>query len=274
MFAWIGSQDLAAQYLLLYELSLPFGLDLTNQLNFDKSSSRMRVSFASMETPQFIDVQDRAKNWLQQNSPDFVQEGSSLSMMFTHIGIRSMKGSIKGAMIALVLISIVLVLSLKSVQMGLISIVPNLLPGMAGFGVWYLIEGRVGLSTSMVLGITMGIVVDDTVHFLSKYLRARRVRGLSVEDGIRYAFSTVGVALWVTTLVLVVGFLILSTSDLAINGDTGLLVAIVIAIALAFDFILLPPLLMLLDREKQEPHQASAITRPIDPPARIRTNSS
>jgi hypothetical protein len=61
---------------------------------------------------------------------------------------------------------------------------------------------------------------------------------------------------------------------LAINGDTGLLVAIVIAIALAFDFILLPPLLMLLDREKQEPHQASAITRPIDPPARIRTNSS
>ena len=269
-----GSQDLAAQYLLLYELSLPFGLDLTNQLNFDKSSSRMRVSFASMETPQFIDVQDRAKNWLQQNSPDFVQEGSSLAMMFTHIGIRSMKGSIKGAMIALVLISIVLVLSLKSVQMGLISIVPNLLPGMAGFGLWYLIEGRVGLSTSMVLGITMGIVVDDTVHFLSKYLRARRDRGLSVEDGIRYAFSTVGVALWVTTLVLVVGFLILSTSDLAINGDTGLLVAIVIAIALAFDFILLPPLLMLLDREKQEPHQASAITRPIDPPARIRTNSS
>lgn len=234
----------------------------------------MRVSFASMETPQFIDVQDRAKNWLQQNSPDFVQEGSSLAMMFTHIGIRSMKGSIKGAMIALVLISIVLVLSLKSVQMGLISIVPNLLPGMAGFGLWYLIEGRVGLSTSMVLGITMGIVVDDTVHFLSKYLRARRDRGLSVEDGIRYAFSTVGVALWVTTLVLVVGFLILSTSDLAINGDTGLLVAIVIAIALAFDFILLPPLLMLLDREKQEPHQASAITRPIDPPARIRTNSS
>jgi hypothetical protein len=269
-----GSQDLAAQYLLLYELSLPFGLDLTNQLNFDKSSSRMRVSFASMETPQFIDVQERAKNWLQQHSPEFVQEGSSLSMMFTHIGIRSMKGSIKGAMIALVLISIVLILSLKSVRMGLISIVPNVLPGMAGFGIWYLIEGRVGMSTSMVLGITMGVVVDDTVHFLSKYLRARRDRGLSVEDGIRYAFSTVGVALWVTTLVLVVGFLILSTSDLAVNGDTGLLVAIVITIALIFDFILLPPLLMLLDREKHETHQASVTTNPIDPPARIQTDSS
>jgi hypothetical protein len=69
-----------------------------------------------------------------------------------------------------------------------------------------------------------------------------------VEDGVRYAFSTVGVALWVTTIVLVGGFLILGTSDLANNGDMGLLVAIVISIALIFDFILLPPLLMLLDR--------------------------
>ena len=116
----------------------------------------------------------------------------------------------------------------------------------------------------MVLGITMGIVVDDTVHFLSKYLRARRERGLSVEDGIRYAFSTVGVALWVTTFVLVIGFLILSTSDLAVNGDTGMLVAIVIAIALAFDFVLLPPLLMLLDREQHERQETMPTQPAID----------
>ena len=160
-----------------------------------------------------------------------------------------MVGSIKGALIALVLISIILVISLKSLRIGLISIVPNILPGMVGFGVWYLLRGEVGMSTSMVLGITMGIVVDDTVHFLSKYIRARRDQGLSVEDGVRYAFSTVGVALWVTTIVLVVGFLILGTSDLANNGDMGLLVAIVISIALLLDFILLPPLLMLLDRK-------------------------
>ena len=269
-----ANQELAAQYLLLYELSLPFGLDLTNQLNFDKSSSRMRVSFASMATPDFVNVQERAKNWLGEHAPDFLQEGSSLSMMFTHIGIRSMKGSIKGALIALGLISIVLIVSLNSVRMGLISIIPNLLPGMVGFGVWYLIEGRVGMSTSMVLGITMGIVVDDTVHFLSKYIRARRDRGLSVEDGIRYAFSTVGVALWVTTLVLVVGFLILSTSDLSINGDTGLLVAIVIAIALAFDFILLPPLLMLLDRGKWKQSESTTLEPISDGAEPISPNSN
>jgi predicted RND superfamily exporter protein len=146
----------------------------------------------------------------------------------------------------------VLIISLRSVKIGMISLIPNMLPGISGFGVWYLVSGSVGQSMSMVLGITMGIVVDDTVHFLSKYLRARRDQGLSAEDAVRYAFKSVGVALWITTLVLVTGFLMLGTSDFKMNGDMGMMVAIVISIALAFDFFLLPPLLMLLDRDKLE----------------------
>jgi uncharacterized protein len=244
------SQELSAQYLLLYELSLPFGLDLTNQVNFDKSSTRMVVSLPSLGTPDFIDLQERGKAWLAENAPEMVQEGSGLALMFTHIGIRAMKGSIQGASMALVLIAIVLIISLRSLKMGLISLIPNMLPGIAGFGVWYLFRGTVGQSMSMVLGITMGIVVDDTVHFLSKYLRARREQGLSSEDAVRYAFRSVGVALWITTLVLVAGFLLLGSSDFKQNGDMGTMVAIVITIALIFDFLLLPPLLMLLDRDK------------------------
>ena len=246
------SKELAAQYLLLYELSLPFGLDLTNQLNFDKSASRMTVSLPSMGTPEFIALQEKGRAWLRENAPALEQEGSSASLMFTHIGIRAMQGSIKGALIALVLIALVLMISLRSFKIGVISLIPNMLPGVTGFGVWFLLNGKVGQSMSMVLGITMGIVVDDTVHFLSKYLRARRDRGLSAEDAVRYAFRSVGVALWITTLVLVAGFLLLSTSDFKPNGDTGWLVAIVIGIALVLDFLLLPPLLILLDRDKPE----------------------
>lgn len=244
------SQELSAQYLLLYELSLPFGLDLTNQVNFDKSSTRMVVSLPSMITPDFIDLQERGKAWLAENAPEMIQEGSGLALMFTHIGIRAMEGSIKGASIALVLIAIVLVISLRSFKMGMISMIPNMLPGISGFGVWYLLSGNVGQSMSMVLGITMGIVVDDTVHFLSKYLRARREQGLSSENAVRYAFRSVGVALWITTIVLVAGFTMLATSDFKQNGDMGAMVAIVITIALIFDFLLLPPLLMLLDTDK------------------------
>lgn len=244
------SQELSAQYLLLYELSLPFGLDLTNLLNFDKSASRMTVSLPSLGTPDFIALQESGKAWLRENAPAMEQEGSGLALMFTHIGIRAMQGSIKGALIALVLIALVLIISLRSLKIGIISLIPNMLPGVTGFGVWFILSGEVGQSMSMVLGITMGIVVDDTVHFLSKYLRARREQGLSAEDAVRYAFRSVGVALWITTLVLVAGFLMLSTSDFKMNGDMGSMVAIVISIALVFDFLLLPPLLILLDSDK------------------------
>ncbi len=240
------SQALAAQYLLLYELSLPLGLDLTNMLSFDKAASRFIVSVPSLNTQQFVELQSKGRAWLAEHAPAMVQEGSSLSLMFTHIGIRSMLGGIKGAFIALVLIALVLMFSFRSFKMGMISVVPNLLPGAAGFGVWYLLSGEIGMSLAMVLGITMGIVVDDTVHFLSKYLRARQNR--SAEDAVRYAFRNVGVALWITTFILIVGFSILATSDFKMNNDMGIMVSIIIGIALIFDFLLLPPLLIKLDR--------------------------
>ncbi|HID82529.1 MAG TPA: hypothetical protein EYP51_09225, partial [Thiotrichales bacterium] len=88
------------------------------------------------------------------------------------------------------------------------------------------------------------VSLDDTVHFLSKYLRARREQGLNAEDAVRYAFHTVGVALWVTTIVLIAGFLVLAQSAFELNAGMGLLTAITIAIALFIDFMFLPPLLI------------------------------
>jgi predicted RND superfamily exporter protein len=95
--------------------------------------------------------------------------------------------------------------------------------------------------------MTLGIVVDDTVHFLSKYLRARRERNANPHEAVRYAFSSVGRALWITTLVLVCGFMVLAQSTFKLNADMGLLTALTILIALAIDFLFLPPLLMKLD---------------------------
>ena len=93
----------------------------------------------------------------------------------------------------------------------------------------------------------LGIIVDDTVHYLSKYLRARRVDGRSPEDAVRYAFSTVGTALWITSVILICGFSLLLFSPFQLNQHTGLLMAITIGYALIADFLLLPPLLMPVD---------------------------
>ena len=74
--------------------------------------------------------------------------------------------------------------------------------------------------------------MDDTIHFMSKYLRARREQGLDPVESVRYAFSTVGIALWITSVALAAGFLVISTSAFLLNANLGLLVAIVIMLAL------------------------------------------
>ncbi len=244
-------RDLAAQYLLLYEMSLPYGLDLNNQINVDKSATRMNVSLESLSTTQLLALEDRAQTWLQENAPSSMQvSGASPAIMFAHIGYRNIRSMLTGTTIALVLISMILIVVLRSLKIGLVSLVPNLIPAMMAFGLWAIFVGQVGLALSVVVGMTLGIVVDDTVHFLSKYLRARREQGLSSEDAVRYTFSTVGMALWVTTLALVVGFLVLSLSAFELNASMGLMTAITISIALLADFLLLPPLLMKLEEKK------------------------
>jgi len=138
--------------------------------------------------------------------------------------------------------------------------IPNLVPAAMGFGLWGLLVGEIGLSLSIVAGMTLGIVVDDTVHFLSKYLRARRENGLSSPDAVRYAFRRVGMALTTTSIVLVVGFLVLSLSSFQLNAGMGLLTAIVIVFALAADFLFLPPLLMKLEGKDDTKKTAAATT--------------
>ena len=193
-------------------------------------------------------LEDAAQQWMKDNAPGMQTNGASPSVMFAHIGQRNIRSMLTGTTLALVLISLILTFALRSLKIGLVSLIPNLAPAAMGFGLWGLLVGEVGLALSVVTGMTLGIVVDDTVHFLSKYLRARREQHLSSEDAVRYAFSTVGMALTVTTLVLIAGFMVLTQSPFKLNSDMGLMTAITIAFALAADFLFLPPLLMKVEK--------------------------
>jgi len=256
------SRELAAQYLLLYEMSLPYGLDLNDQINVDKSATRLNVSLKSISSNNAIALEERAQRWLRGNAPESMQvDGASPAIMFSHIGARNIRSMLSGTTLALVLISVTLIFALRSLRIGMISIVPNLVPAGMAFGLWGLLVGQVGLALSVVTGMTLGIVVDDTVHFLSKYLRARREEGLSSADAVRYAFHTVGTALWTTSAVLIAGFLVLTRSPFELNSGMGLLTAITIALALLADFLLLPTLLMTLD--KKEHYETALVTDPV-----------
>ncbi|MGD8560468.1 MAG: MMPL family transporter [Gammaproteobacteria bacterium] len=244
-------RNLAAQYLLLYEMSLPYGLDLNNQINIDKSATRFTVTLETMSTNDLLALEQRAQEWLKNNTTTITEaDGSGTTMMFAHIGKRNIQSMLLGTTVALILISLILIFALRSAKIGLVSMVPNLVPAAMGFGLWGIFVGEVGLALSVVMGMTLGIVVDDTVHFLSKYLRARREKNLSAPEAVKYAFHTVGMALLTTSVVLVIGFLVLSLSAFKLNSGMGTLTAIVIALALIADFFFLPPLLMKLEENK------------------------
>ncbi|MDH5445315.1 MAG: efflux RND transporter permease subunit, partial [Gammaproteobacteria bacterium] len=189
------SRDLSAQYLLLYEMSLPYGLDLNNQINVDKSATRLTVTTEILSVKQILALEERAQSWLTTNAPNIQSDGTGTSIMFAHIGQRNIKNMLLGTSVALIIISFILLVAFKSFKIGAVSLIPNLIPGAMGFGLWGLLVGQVGMGLAVVAGLTLGIVVDDTVHFLSKYLRGRREKGLNPEDAVRYAFSTVGTAL-------------------------------------------------------------------------------
>ena len=245
-------RELAAQYLLLYEMSLPYGLDLNDQINIDKSATRFIVTTESLSTRKTLQMVEKAQQWLVDNGLHRAGdvEGSSPNIMFAHITGRNIKSMLVGTTMALILISLIMIIALRSIKLGLISMVPNLLPAALAFGLWGIMVGQIGLSISVVSAMTLGIIVYDTVHFMTKYNRARREQGMEASDAVRYAFSTVGMALWVTSLVLVAGFMVLSQSAFQVNSGMGLLTAIVIVFALIADFLFLPPLLICLSSNK------------------------
>jgi len=243
--------DLTAQYLLMYELSLPLGLGLNDTITFDRSASQMVVILKRTHSAELLKQEQRAIKWARKNIPNVtVSEGSGLDMIFSHINERNITSLLKGTGIALVLISFLMIFVLRSFKLGIVSMLPNLAPAGLAYGSWAIFKGEIDLSASVVICMSLGIVVDDTVHFLTKYLRARREKNLSAEEGIRYAFHTVGVALTITTIVLVAGFMILTISHFSPTNTTGLLLAVTLSFALVVDFLLLPPLLMVWDRSR------------------------
>jgi len=256
------NRELAAQYLLLYELSLPYGLDLNNQLNIDKSSTQVIATLDNLTSKELRDIAHRGEQWLKDNASELQTIGVGPGIMFAYISERNIISMLGGTFAAILLISLIITVALRSVKIGVLSLIPNLLPAGLAFGIWGLAVGQVNMAISMVAGMSLGIVVDDTVHFLSKYLRARREQGFDVEAAVHHAFSSVGVAIVMTSLILASGFMVLAQSTFGMNSQMALLTGIAIVMALIADLLLLPALLMQVDRRRKASSAASKRAAP------------
>lgn len=252
--AWLripDSAELAAQYLLFYELSLPQGLSLNNVVGPDRANARFTVLLDTIDSGAVQDLALQAEAWMRDNFlPAMQARAIGTTLMFARISQRNFQSMVLGVGVAVVLIAMILIAVFRSIGLGLLSMVPNLLPGLAAYGLWGFTVGKLDMSLSVVGSLSLGILVDDTVHFLSKYRRAHRELGMNQADAVRWAFKTVGTALLATSAILVVGFLLFIYSDFSMVQNLGMLTAVAIGLALVCDFFFLPPLLMAASRIK------------------------
>ena len=247
--AWYRVPDnrrLAAQYLLTYELSLPQGVNLIDRVDVNRSAARLTATMRNVSSQQALNLEERAQTWMKQQMPASMHvAGTGATLMFANIGQRNISAMISGEVMGMTLVSLLMILFLRSFSLGLLSMIPNLLPAGVALGIWYLAVGEIGLTSSIVAAMTLGILTDDTVHFLEKYARHRR--GLPAREALALAFREAGPAIWITSLVLISGFSVLALSSFRLNGDLGILTVIILSLGLVGDFVLLPAVVLSLE---------------------------
>jgi len=254
-----NDRKLIAQYQLLYELSLPQGADLSRDINSDRSSIRLLVNMDETDNHMLMEFEKRADKWLGTNEPSFRELPSSQLLIFAHMGTNIILSMVDGSLFTLIFITIMMVIGLRSIKFGIMSIIPNLFPPIVVFGIWALVVGEVNHAAAMTFSICLGLVVDDTIHMLSKYLDARR-SGKTQPEAITDMFINSGTAIVITSLTLTAGVLLLSLSHFTVNDTISLMLAGIIMMALFFDLLLLPALLVLFDRVEASDISADEIT--------------
>ena len=217
---------------------------LRNEADVDRTQMLLTATVPAPHSEVTRSLAAQAETSLAENEPSIATRAVGLAIAFARISERNNSQMLYGFLTALSLISLTLVITLRSVRFGLISRVPYLAPALSAFGLWGLTIGDVSLGSTVVTTMTFGIVVDDTVHFLMHFLRSRR-RGLDTQTALENTFAVVGSSITLTSTAMVLGFSIMAASGLSINQHIGMLTAVVIVFALLCDLVLLPAIIKL-----------------------------
>ena len=245
------SEELSSQYLFFYEMSLPMGLDLNSSISQDRASTKISANLDDMSGQEFLKFDKKVRAHLKENNlTEIISPAAGFRVVFSHISMVIVNSLLFGVFLGLLSITLLLGLFFRSIPFGVLSAFPNVLPIGAAFGIWALYDGQVGFMVAVGMGSTLGIIVDFTVHLLSKYDLARREMGQSPEEAVVFAFESVGFALIVMTIVISLGFLVLNLVNFMPLHDFARFSTISFVMALIIDFLLFPNLLVRFDKRK------------------------
>lgn len=179
---------------------------------------------------------------------DSLVEMGSTSLLFANLSQSNSRAMGEGMLLSLLAITVTLFIILKKRRLGLISVVPNVVPLMISFGLWGIFVGKSGLGLSVVAPMSLGIIVDDTVHFLTHY-RQFRTAGLSVAAALKSTYAELTSAVITTSCILSTAFLTMMMSGFQPSREMGIVTSVTILVALFADLFLLPSLLVIFDRD-------------------------
>lgn len=241
-------KNLVAQYLLLYSLSLPQGMEINDRMDVDERLLRVSAAVNIVDTSKDLEMIRWAESWWE-NTP-YHAKVNGQTAMFAYMQSDVTDTLIKSITLAVVVVSLMMMAIFRNPRMIPLFILPNILPIMLVVGVmgWLAIDIDLGVAVSG--AIIIGVAVDDTIHFLVKYLEARH-RGDSLHDALAYVMQYAGGAIIFTTIVLSTAFLVFVFSEFVPNAHFGIVTASALVIAVVIDLLMLPALLSVLDGRKK-----------------------
>lgn len=231
-------------FAMVNSLEFPIG----DFINEDFSAITLLINATRISNQELIDLDLRITeefgNYFE--SAELIH-GSGL-LVFSRMDELVTTELLQGYSVSLLLITITLVFGLGSFYFGVLSVIPNLLPATMVFGFWALFVGQLDPFVMMLFSISIGLVVDDTVHILSHYLESRR-SGASQDKAISHAIRIAGPALSITTMVLALGTTILIFANTLYFQQSAKLLVPIVVVALVLDLVYLPTILKRFDRK-------------------------
>ena len=226
--------------------------DLEDLVDSSFSKARMTIKLPWMEAGEYTDLNQELKRLMKDElGSDLEITITGMVPMFQRTLVAAMNSMSMSYTLAFILISVMMILLLGSVKIGLVSMIPNVLPVVMSLGFMQMVGMPLDLFTMLVGAIIIGLSVDDTVHFFHNFARYRH-QGLSVQRSVEETMLGTGRAMVATTIVLSLGFYVYIFASLNNLINFGVITGGAIIIALLSDIILAPALLKLLSDEKDE----------------------
>jgi hydrophobe/amphiphile efflux-3 (HAE3) family protein len=239
------SKELVAQYLLLYSLSLPQGMEINDKMDIEERLLRVSAKINLVDTSKDLEMIEWVEKWWE--STPYSAKVNGQTAMFAYMQSDVTDTLIYSISIAMTLVSVMMLIIFKNIRMLFIFILPNILPIILVVGVMGWLGITIDMGVAVSGAIVLGVAVDDSIHFFVKYFDARK-KGFSLEESFAYVFKYAGTAILFTTIILSLSFLLFMGSEFAPNYNFGIVTASALVIAFIADLLLLPALLSVMEK--------------------------